>query len=604
MTMPLLRRVRPSRTLIGLCLIALVALATARPGAGGADQAAPAPAAPAQAVPGPAPGPDSSVQPGAPVGEIIKGEYDQSTVFPGTWREYWVYIPRQLDRSQPAPLMVFQDGLQYNAPVVFDNLIQQKAIPPMVGVFVMHGRVKGPSPDALDRMNRSLEYDAVTGDYARFLLDELLPFVAKTHGLTPTSDPNARGIAGNSSGAIAAFVAAWQRPDGFRRVFSAIGTYVGLRGGNTLSVLVRKTEPKPIRFFLQDGSRDNNIYAGNWWIANQDMLSSLEYAGYDVNHVWGDGEHNSRHATAVFPDALRWLWRDWPAPIKANPDGRSRQNVYQVLVPGEDWTLVSEGHRHTDGPAVSGTGEMFFSDPANNRIHRAGLDGKVSVFAENTSGANGLMFGPDGRLYGGATRSRQMVAYAPDGRTEVVAEDVSVNDLAVNAKGDLYFTDSPGKKVWLLQKGGKPRMVDEGIESPNGVLFSPDQSLLYVSDYAGQLTWSFRIQPDGSLAHKQRYFYLHLPDAATRSGADGMAVDTDGRVYIATPLGVQVFDQLGRVQAIIPAPLTASLSNVEFGGAAMDEMFITNGDKVFKRKTKVKGVVSWRPPVKPAPPRL
>ncbi len=613
MPLPLLWRARVSRSLLLPCLLVFVSLATARPGA---DQTTPAPAAPAQSapgpqpapaaqtVPGPEPGPDSRVQPGTPVGEILKGAYDQSTVYPGTWREYWVYIPKQLDRTQPAPVMVFQDGLQYNAPVVFDNLIQQKAIPPMVGIFVMHGRVKGPSPDTLDRMNRSLEYDAVSGDYARFLLDELLPFVAKTHGLTLTSDPNARGIAGNSSGAIAAFVAAWQRPDAFRRVFSAIGTYVGLRGGNTLSVLVRKTEPKPIRFFLQDGSRDNNIYAGNWWIANQDMLSSLEYAGYDVNHVWGDGEHNSRHATAVFPDALRWLWRDWPAPITANPDGRSRQNVNQILVPGEGWTLVSDGHRHTDGPAVNGSGEMFFSDPANNRIHRAGLDGKVSVFAENTSGANGMMFGPDGRLYGGATRSRQMVAYAPDGKTEILAENVSVNDLAVSAKGDLYFTDSPGKKVWLLPKGGTPRIVDEGIESPNGVLFSPDQSLLYVSDYAGQLTWSFHVQPDGSLAHKQRYFYLHLPDAATRSGADGMAADTDGRVYIATPLGVQVLDQLGRVQAIIPAPLTAALSNVEFGGAAMDEMFITNGDKVFKRKTKVKGVVSWRPPVKPAPPRL
>ena len=129
-----------------------------------------------------------------------------------------------------------------------------------------------------------------------------------------------------------------------------------------------------------------------------------------------------------------------------------------------------------------------------------------------------------------------------------------MNDLAVNVKGDLYFTDSPGKKVWFVPKGGKPRVVDEGIEFPNGVLFSPDQTLLYVSDYAGQLSWVFQIQPDGSLAHKQRYFYVHMPDAATRSGADGMAVDTDGRVYITTALGVQVFDQIGKCHAIIPAP--------------------------------------------------
>ena len=171
-------------------------------------------------------------------------------------------------------------------------------------------------------------------------------------------------------------------------------------------------------------------------------------------------------------------------------------------------------------------------------------------------------------------------------------------------KGDLYFTDTAGKKVWFLSKGGKPRVVDEGIESPNGVLFSPAQTLLSVSDYAGQLSWAFQIQPDGSLTHKQRYFYLHLPDAATRSGADGMAVDADGRVYIATSLGVQVFDQIGKCHAIIPAPYPEALTNVEFGGADMDEMYITNGDRVFKRKTKVKGVVSWKPPIKPAPPRL
>ncbi|MGH9308124.1 MAG: SMP-30/gluconolactonase/LRE family protein [Vicinamibacterales bacterium] len=559
---------------------------------------------PTQAPAGPPAGPDSQVQPGTPTGDVIKGEFAGSRVYPGTWREYWVYIPKQLDRSKPAPVMVFQDGLQYNAPVVFDNLIHRKQIPPMVGVFVMHGRVKAASPDALDRMNRSFEYDSVSGDYARFLLEEMLPHVASTHGVTLTADPNERAIAGNSSGAIAAFVAAWQRPDAFRRVFSAIGTYVGLRGGHEFPVLIRKTEPRPIRVFLQDGSGDLNNYTGSWWIANQDMLSAFEYAGYDVRHEWGDGAHNSRHATAIFPDALRWLWRDYPAPIKANPEGKSAQDVYQVLIPGEEWQVVSTGHRATDGPAVNARGEMFFTETPNSRIHKAGLDGKVTMFAENTNRGNGMMFGPDGRLYVGATATKQIVAYDPSGRMTVLVEDVASNDLAVNVKGDMYFTDTPGKKVWFLPKGGKARVVDEGIENPNGVLFSPDQTLLYVSDYVGQLSWVFQIQPDGSLAHKQRYFYLHMPDAATRSSADGMAVDADGRVYIATSLGVQVFDQIGKCHAIIPAPQPGALSNVEFGGANMDEMYVTNGDKVFKRKTKVKGVVSFRAPIKPAPPRL
>jgi len=553
---------------------------------------------------GPAPGPDSQVQPGTPAGEVIKAEFAESKIYPGTWREYWVYIPKQLDRSKPAPVMVFQDGLQYNAPVVFDNLIHKKAIPPMVGVFVMHGRVRAPAADALDRMNRSLEYDAVSDEYARFLVDEMLPHVAKTHGLTLSSDPNDRAIAGNSSGAIAAFVAAWQRPDAFRRVFSAIGTYVGLRGGNTLPLLIRKTEPKPIRIFLQDGRNDQNNYTGSWFIANQDVLAALEFSGYDVNHEWGDGEHNSRHATALFPDALKWLWRDWPAPIKANAEGKSRQDVYQTLLPGEGWQLVSEGYRNTDGPAVNDKGELFFSEPSVSRIHKVGLDGKTTVFAENTSGVNGMMFGPDGRLYGGATRTKQIVAYDAAGATTLIAENVTVNDLAVNVKGDIYFTDSPAKKVWYIPKGGQPRVVDEGIEYPNGVMFSPDQTLLYVSDHAAQLSWTFQIQPDGSLAHKQRYFYVHMPDAATRSGADGMVADTNGSVYIATFLGVQVFDQIGKCHAIIPPPGRGSLSSVKFGGANLDELYVTNGGQVFKRKVKTKGAVSWRPPFKPPPPRL
>jgi sugar lactone lactonase YvrE/enterochelin esterase-like enzyme len=540
----------------------------------------------------------------APAGEVVKGEFTASKVYPGTWREYWVYIPAQLDRSKPAPVMVFQDGLQYNAPSVFDALIHQKAIPPMVGVFVMHGRVRAPSADALDRMNRSYEYDSVTGEYARFLLDELLPHVAASHKVTLSSDPNDRAIAGNSSGAIAAFTAAWQRPDGFRRVFSAIGTYVGLRGGQEYPVLIRKTEPKPIRVFLQDGRNDLNNYTGNWFVANQDMLSALEFAGYDVRYEWGDGEHNSKHATVLFPDALRWLWRDYPAPIAANPEGKSRQDVYQTLLPGEGWQIVSSGHRHTDGPAVSPAGEIYFSDPVSNLIHKVGLDGKVSVFAQNTNGANGMMFGPDGRLYAGATRTRQIVAYDTTGAMEVIASDVPSNDLAVNVKGDMYVTDTAAKKIWFIPKGGAPRVVDEGIESPNGVLFSPDQTLLYVSDYVGRLSWVFQIRPDGSLAHRQRYFYTHVADTATRSTADGMAVDADGRVYIATGLGVQVFDQIGKCHAILPPPQGGSLSNVEFGGPDFGEMYVTNADKVFKRKTRVKGVVSWRPPIKPGVPRL
>jgi len=549
-------------------------------------------------------GPDSKPQEGVPKGTVTKGVFENSKVFPGTWREYWVYVPAQLDPAKPAPVMIFQDGLPYQATNVFNNLIHRKEIPSLVGVFVMHGRVRALTTNALDRFNRSVEYDGLGDNYARFLLDELLPHIAKEHNLNLSTDGNDRAIAGASSGAICAFTAAWERPDAFRRVFSSIGTYVGLRGGNDYPTLVRKAEPKPIRVFLQDGSNDLNIYGGDWWMVNQEMQRALTFAGYDVEHEWGDGGHNGKHATAIFPEALRWLWRDWPAEIKANPEGKSRQPVIQVLGADSDWHLVSSGHRFTEGPAVNAKGEVFFTDIPNNRIHKASLDGHVSVFAEDTGGANGLKFGPDGKLYACANGKKQIVAYDEAGKAETIARDVPSNDLAVTHGGNIYFSDPGNKKVWFLPKGGEPRTVDEGIGRPNGVLLTPDQSLLYVADTSGQFVYSFQIQPDGSLAHKQRYFHLHLVDGSTQSGADGMTVDREGRLYVTTEMGLQFCDQAGRVNGIIAKPQKAWLSNAVFGGPDFDELYVTCGDKVFKRKTKVRGVLSFQTPIKPRAPGL
>jgi sugar lactone lactonase YvrE len=552
----------------------------------------------------PVPGPDSKAQEGVPKGEVIKGVFEKSRIFPGTTRDYWVYVPKHLDPARAAPVMVFQDGLQYEAPVVFDNLIHKKEIPAMVGVFVMHGRVKALSDGALDRMNRSFEYDSITDDYARFLVEELLPYVAAEHKLNLSTDGNDRAIAGNSSGAICAFTAAWQRPDAFRRVFSAIGTYVGIHGGNNYPVMIRKTEPRPIRVFLQDGRNDLNNPHGSWWVANQDMLSALQFAGYDVRNEWGEGEHNGKHATAIFPDVLRWLWRGWPAPIEANPEGKSKQPFLEFLAPGEGFKLVSEGHEFTEGPATNAQGEVFFTDVAKSRIHKVGLDGKVSVFAEDTGGAAGLMFGADGRLYACASRRKQVAAYDPAGKATVLADAVECNGLAVTALGGVYFTDEPGKKVYFLPKGGTARVVDEGITNPNGVVLSADQSLLFVADTRGQRAYSFQVQPDGSLVHREPFFQLHVQDGTLRSDADGMTVDVEGRLYVATSLGIQVFDQMGRVIAILPKPFRAWLSNVAFGGPTLDELYVTCGGKVYKRKMRTKGALSWREPVKPPPPRL
>lgn len=585
------------------CLAALVLALTADV----ADAASKKAAAPAEEFPLTA---DSKPQPGVPKGELIKLTFAQSKIFPGTVRDVTLYIPAQYDATQPACVYVNQDGVQFSAPVVFDNLIHKKEIPLLIGIFASHGRVKAANPNiALDRFNRSYEYDGLGDNYARFVLEELLPWVEQQKtgkGLPIKLSQRAtdRAIGGSSSGAICAWTAAWERPDAFSRVFSNVGTFVGLRGGDAYPVLIRKYEPRPIRIFLVDGSNDNNIYGGDWWIMNQAMERSFVFAGYEVNHVWGEGGHNQKHATQVYPDAMRWLWKDWPTAPKA---GAGSPQLQQLLIPGEGWQLVSAGHQFTEGPAANAKGEVFFSDIPASKIHRIGLDGKVALFAENTGNANGLMFGPDGDLYACAAGKNAVLKYDMTGKTTEVATGVKPNDLAINERGDLWFTE-PGKKlVWFVPKGGKARIVDTNapneMAAPNGVLLSPDQSLLLVADYRGRFVWSYQVQPDGSLAAKQAYHHLHLPDAQPASSADGMTVDRDGRLYVATAVGIQICDQAGRVNAIVPTP-NGKVSNLTFGGPNFDTLYATCGDKVFKRKLRVSGVLSSQKPIKPAPPRL
>jgi gluconolactonase len=241
-------------------------------------------------------GPDSKPHASVPQGELITFEFSASHVFPGTVRRVTVYVPRQYDGKKPACLYVDQDGVQWNAPTVLDNLIARGELPVIIGVFITPGVVPARNPSAeLPRFNRSYEYDGLGDGYYHLLVDEVLPEVEsrRTAAGLPillSRDGNDRAIAGGSSGAIAAFNVAWEHPESFGRVISSIGTFVGLRGGDRFPTLVRKYEPKPLRVFLQDGSHDLNIYGGDWWMANQTMERALTFAGYEVNHTWPQRE--------------------------------------------------------------------------------------------------------------------------------------------------------------------------------------------------------------------------------------------------------------------------------------------------------------------------
>jgi enterochelin esterase family protein len=262
-------------------------------------------------------GPDSMEKPDVPKGKVTKMPPWTSKIFDGTVRDWWVYVPAQYDPAKPACVMVFQDGGSYvdpkgsfRVPTVFDNLIAAKEMPVAIGVFLNPGVIPPPDDDknAKPRSNRSFEYDTLSDQYVRFLEKEILPEVAKSYNLSKEAKDHA--ICGISSGGICAFTAAWERPDLFSKVLSHVGSFTNIRGGDVYPGLIRKTEHKPIRVFLQDGSHDLDNMFGSWPLQAQSMAKALEYSKYDYKFEFGQGVHSGKHGGAILPDSLRWLWRE------------------------------------------------------------------------------------------------------------------------------------------------------------------------------------------------------------------------------------------------------------------------------------------------------
>src|SRR4026209_475949 len=275
-------------------------------------------------------GPDSFPRAGVPKGDG-RGAYTlPSQAYPGTQHTYWVYVPVQYDPSVAASLMILNDGQAFKnmegdvrAPNVFDNLIYRREIPVMLGVFINPGRTpEQPEPTPQEwgdrTTNRPTEYNSLDDKYARVIVDELMPALSKDYNIS--KDPERRGIGGASSGAIAAFTVAWERPGEFRKVLSIVGSFTNLRGGHAYADLVRKTDKKPIRIFLQDGRNDNRGVGRNgqydetrdWFLQNVRLMRALSEKGYDVNYTWGIGRHGQKQGGAILPDMMRWLWRDQP----------------------------------------------------------------------------------------------------------------------------------------------------------------------------------------------------------------------------------------------------------------------------------------------------
>ena len=395
---------------------------------------------------------------------IIDGKIENSKFYPGTVHEYKVYIPKQYDGTKPACLYLGLDGILYNATAVMDTLIANGEMPVTIGVFVKPGRISNDS--TVIRYNRSNEFDRIDDTFAKFIETELLPTAASNklpdgRTIKISSDPNDRAISGASSSGIASFNATFLRPDLFSRIYTTCGTFVSMRGGHEYPALIRKYEPRPMRVYIHDGSKDAwNPLFGHWYEQNLLVASALEFGGYEYKAVWDDGNHSIKNGSRLFPDAMRYLWKDYPARVKA---GKSQNNMLQaILIEGENWVEYT---------------------------------GKFPKAAEKTATS------PDGKIY----------------------------------------TETEKNSDWLV---------------------------------------CYTVDNKGKKSNRQQFYWLHNT-LHQYHDIIGMLYATDGNLYVATKMGIQVCDHNGRVRAILPYPTAEEITSFAFDG---NDLYIkTSNGKSYMR---------------------
>jgi gluconolactonase len=529
------------------------------------------------------PGADSKPQEGVPRGKTFSFSFESSRIYPGTHREITVYVPAQYKADKPACVYVGFDGLGFNAPIVFDNLIQKGELPVMIGVGVSSGTVPSADGKADPRFNRSFEFDSLNDSLARCVVEEVFPEIEKRK--TPdglpillSRDPNDRCVGGGSTGGIAAFTCAWERPDEFRRVFTAIGTFVCMRGGDRYPVLVRETDPKPIRVFQQDGENDEWMggpEVGDWWMGNQTLDRALEFSGYEHSHAWGDGPHSGKHGTAIFPDAMRFLWKDWPKPVEAHLAKSGNVMLRGTVDPHATWQQIPDAGDGCDDLAVNPRGEVFFRSSDAKVVRKLAVDGKIS---DTTL--------PADKVFG----------FAADGHV-VTVDGFTATCLTCTNDRRIYATDAATGEVLFVTPDGKRTAIDKGLKEPAGIALSPDGLWLAVMERATHVGYSYRVQADGTVDARQKFYWAHVPDDADDSGAGGATMDRDGRLYVATRMGVQIFDRNGRSRAILPLP-AGEATSICFAGGKFDVLYVVSGHKLYGRRMNAVGAPSFNPPMK------
>ena len=494
-------------------------------------------------------------------GVVIDGKIENSAIYPSTRRDFQVFVPQQYDGTTPACLTVGLDGNLFGAITVIDNLIATGEMPVTIGIFLQPG-VSYNEDGTVARYNRSNEFDRTDSRLATFLETEVIPLVENM--VTPdgrkiliSKDPNDRAITGASSSGIAAFTVAWERPDLFSRVYSSVGTFVAMRGGNGYPAMVRKSEPRPLRIYLQDGVNDtwNHIF-GDWWEQNQLMSSALNYAGYEFDYKWDRGTHSIYYGTRAYPDAMRWLWRGWPARVKA---GESMNDMLKsLLAKGEQWEEITP----ENGTALNDTIARLLADPAE-QLQLQGKYGSTKLPGDNIANI-----------------------------AKTVKNPYRVLPLH---NGDKYISNTKGE-IFLLKNGEKKAQKMNTLpESGCEIAIYPNGKLLIATEKNSNWLISYLIAPDGSLHSGQQFYWLHNTDNHNHTPYGNMTFDTLGNLYIATPIGIQVCDQNGRVRAILPLPGAGrKVDAIAFVG---NKIYAKCGGKVFVRTFAHTGYNSWEAPI-------
>ena len=501
-------------------------------------------------------------------GEIIQFTLDDSHIYPGTERQILVYVPQQYTGDKPACLLVCMDGILYDATTVMDNLITSGEMPVMIGVFVNPGVVYDAVGEVV-RYNRCKEFDATDDLFAQFLEKEVL---AKVEGMQTESgktirlsnDANDRAITGASSGGIAAFTAAWNRPDLFSRVYTTVGTFVAMRGGHEYPAIIRKTEPKPLRIYMQDGWYDvwNPIF-GEWFEYNVLMESALNFAGYEAFHKWDRGNHSIKYGTLAFPDAMRWLWKGYPARVQK---GWSNNGMLQdILQQGEDWQeLVLPVAIDSQNIFATADSSIVFASRAG--IFKVSPAGACVRIGELKTGE---------RLLGEDLTARGTTLYH---RGAKVADGLYGLEAAQVLSDGKYLALCNAKakskdNVWVVSAGSHALAV------------APDERFCVTGEQHTHHLLSTIISQQGEMLYSEPFYYLHDLSNGSQQQAGNMAFDTKGNLYVATAMGVQVADHNGRVRAILSLP-AGGVQSLAFSG---NYLYVVCGNRLFVRKMNAWG---------------